>query len=156
MDLPEQFPFLFPFEARYTFLQSTAFGYSRLVSKWVASQPSSTNNSRRAGTLDALPRPQRCRVRIGRDNILHSATRVMELYGPSGGILEIEYFEEPGTGLGPTLEFYTMVSKAFAGKSLNLWRDDDPGADDDHVSHPLGLFPRPLAETATLQHFEKV
>lgn len=67
----------------------------------------------------------------------------MELYGASQSILEVEYFEEVGTGLGPTLEFYSTVSKEFSKKKLKLWRDNDPGEGDEFVNGPNGLFPRP-------------
>ncbi|KAJ9122448.1 hypothetical protein QFC22_001873 [Naganishia vaughanmartiniae] len=151
IDLPNHFPFLFPFEARYTYLQSTSFGYSRLVSKWMAQQ-GPTDSSRRLGMLDVLPRVQRSRVRISRHKLLESATRVMELYGSSPGILEIEYQDEEGTGLGPTLEFYTLVSKAFAERRLGMWRDEDESSGGAYVHHPHGLFPRPLNPTSPLQH----
>lgn len=151
MDLPTHFPFLFPFEARYTYLQSTSFGYSRLISKWMTQQ-GPTESNRRLGMLDALPRVQRSRVRISRNKILESAARVMELYGASPGVLEIEYQDEEGTGLGPTLEFYTLVSKAFAERRLGLWRDEDESHVGAYVYHPQGLFPRPLKESEALQH----
>jgi E3 ubiquitin-protein ligase TRIP12 len=70
----------------------------------------------------------------------------MELYGANTGILEIEYFDEVGTGLGPTLEFYSLASKAFARRSLGLWRDEDETMVGEHVHHPRGLFPRPISE----------
>lgn len=65
----------------------------------------------------------------------------MELYGTSPGILEIEYFDEIGTGLGPTLEFYSLASKAFSRRDLSLWRDEDESKPGAHVFHPKGLFP---------------
>lgn len=71
----------------------------------------------------------------------------MELYGTSPGILEIEYFDEIGTGLGPTLEFYSLASKAFARRDLRLWRDEDESKPGDHVFHPKGLFPTTVAST---------
>ena len=52
--------------------------------------------------------------------------KAFELYGSLPSILEAEYFEEVGTGLGPTLEFYSLVSPEFARRDLKLWRDDDP------------------------------
>lgn len=83
-------------------------------------------------------------MRISRKHIFESAVKVFELYGSSSSVLEVEYFEEVGTGLGPTLEFYSLVSKEFARRDLKLWRDDPslPGA---HVHHPLGLFPAPTS-----------
>jgi len=76
---------------------------------------------------------------------------VLELYGTSDGILEVEYFDEIGTGLGPTLEFYSLVSKEFARRSLNLWRDEDETKQGTYVYHSKGLYPAPSrpAETAS-------
>jgi len=71
--------------------------------------------------------------------------KVFELYGSSSSILEVEYFEEVGTGLGPTLEFYSLVSREFARRDLKLWRDDDPLRPGSYVFHPRGLFPAPIS-----------
>lgn len=73
-DLPVHFPFLFPFDTRYTFLQSTAFGYARLMQKWVGQ--TRTDNSRRDDNLGFLGRLQRQKVRISRDRMLESAFKV--------------------------------------------------------------------------------
>lgn len=70
--------------------------------------------------------------------------KVFELYGSSSSILEVEYFEEVGTGLGPTLEFYSLVSKEFARKDLKLWRDADASGSGVYVDHPTGLYPAPI------------
>ena len=83
--------------------------------------------------------------------------KVMELYGASQSILDVEYFDEVGTGLGPTLEFYSTVSKEFCKKKLKLWRDNDPSADDEFVFGPNGLFPRPVSEEfAASEEGEKI
>ncbi|KAG4303764.1 hypothetical protein PORY_002833 [Pneumocystis oryctolagi] len=68
----------------------------------------------------------------------------MELYGASSLLLEIEYFDEVGTGLGPTLEFYSTASHEFTRKSLGLWRDFDDSSKSDFVFSSNGLFPIPL------------
>lgn len=70
--------------------------------------------------------------------------KVFELYGSSSSILEVEYFEEVGTGLGPTLEFYSLVSREFARRDLKIWRDADPALTGQYVHHPHGLFPAPI------------
>jgi E3 ubiquitin-protein ligase TRIP12 len=59
-------------------------------------------------------------------------------------VLEVEYFDEAGTGLGPTLEFYSLVSKEFARRDLKLWRDTDQSHPGLYVHHPNGLFPAPI------------
>ncbi|PCH36373.1 hypothetical protein WOLCODRAFT_28515 [Wolfiporia cocos MD-104 SS10] len=145
LDLPQHFPFLFPFATRYNFLQSTSFGYARLILKWQSQQSRGQDSSRRDEGVGFLGRLQRQKVRISRQHILESAVKVFELYGSSSSILEVEYFEEVGTGLGPTLEFYSLVSKEFARKDLKIWRDADPLMSGTYVHHPVGLFPAPIS-----------
>lgn len=123
-------------------MQSTSFGYGRLIAKYQASQQGRGNNRR--DDLSHLARIVRQKVRISRSQLLESCAKVLELYGTSNGILEVEYFDEIGTGLGPTLEFYSLVSKEFARNNLGLWRDEDDTKSDTYVHHPMGLYPAPL------------
>jgi E3 ubiquitin-protein ligase TRIP12 len=146
-DLARLYPFLFPFETRHLFLQSTSFGYARSMTRWQNAQ--SADESRRDRHRDERPflgRLQRQKVRISRSKILESALKVMELYGASQSILEVEYFEEVGTGLGPTLEFYSTVSKEFSKKKLKLWRETDANDSDEYAFGARGLFPAPMSE----------
>lgn len=147
-DLARLCPFLFPFETRHLFLQSTSYGYSRSMTRWQNAQ--SANNSRRDRHRDERPflgRLQRQKVRIARTKLLESAFKVMELYGASPSILEVEFFNEVGTGLGPTLEFYSNASKEFSKKKLHLWRENDSTRSDDFAFGKRGLFPAPLSES---------
>lgn len=144
MDLPLHFPFLFPFTTRFSFLQSTSFGYARLIMKW-QSQNRAQESSRRDESFNLLGRLQRQKVRISRNHVLESAFKVFELYGSSSSILEVEYFDEAGTGLGPTLEFYSMVSREFARRDLKIWKDADSSYPGVYVHHPTGLFPAPVS-----------
>ncbi len=88
----------------------------------------------------------------------------MELYASHKVLLELEYQGEVGTGLGPTLEFYTLLSHELQRRSLHMWRtnprplqadgsvavcpaEDMVGAGGDpdaYVHAPLGLFPAPM------------
>ena len=145
-DLARFYPFLFPFETRHLFLQSTSFGYSRSMTRWQNAQ--STEDSRRDRHRDERPflgRLQRQKVRISRTRILESAVKVMELYGASPSVLEVEYFEEVGTGLGPTLEFYSTVSKEFSKKKIKLWRENESNSKDEFAFAKSGLFPAPMS-----------
>ncbi|THC97504.1 hypothetical protein EYZ11_003038 [Aspergillus tanneri] len=145
-DLARLFPFLFPFETRHLFLQSTAFGYSRAMMRWHNSQNGDDNrNDHRREDRPFLGRLQRQKVRISRSRILDSAMKVMELYGSSPSILEVEYFEEVGTGLGPTLEFYSTVSKEFSKKKLKIWRENDCNNGEEYAFGKRGLFPSPMS-----------
>ncbi|XP_052192729.1 E3 ubiquitin-protein ligase UPL3 [Diospyros lotus] len=160
-------PFLFPFETRRQYFYSTAFGLSRALNRLqqqqgVDSQGSISEREVRVGRL------QRQKVRVSRNRILDSATKVMEMYSSQKAVLEVEYFGEVGTGLGPTLEFYTLLSHELQKVGLQMWRsntisdkplmavDDEPkngtishetlpgsASDGDFVQARLGLFPRP-------------
>ncbi|QGA18152.1 hypothetical protein EYB26_005833 [Talaromyces marneffei] len=145
-DLAREFPFLFPFETRHLFLQSTAFGYSRSMMRWQNSQPEDSRRDLRRDDRPFLGRLQRQKVRISRSRILDSAMKVMELYGSSASILEVEYFEEVGTGLGPTLEFYSTVSKEFSKKKLKIWRENESVDKSEYAFGKYGLFPAPMSD----------
>ncbi|KAK9701863.1 Ubiquitin fusion degradation protein 4 [Basidiobolus ranarum] len=146
--LTKEYSFLFPFETRYLYLQSTAFGCSRSIARYQNIQARSSRlDSRRDDLQPVLGRIQRQKVRISRPRILESAVKVMDLYGSLPSILEVEYFEEVGTGLGPTLEFYAAVSKEFCKRSLTLWRDDgNSSTSGSYATSSQGLFPRPRSE----------
>lgn len=149
----KQFPFIFPLETRIFFLQSTSFGYSRLINQWQlrTNQGSEENNNNNPnGQRAHLGRPTRHKVRISRKVMLQSALKVLGMYGSTPGILEIEYFDEVGSGLGPTLEFYSTVSKEFTKKKLRLWRDEDSENSDgeSYVVNQQGLFPMPMDKNA--------
>ncbi len=147
-DLARFYPFLFPFETRHLFLQSTSFGYSRSMTRWQSAQSSSDSRHDHYHRDDRpfLGRLQRQKVRISRTRILESAIKVMELYGSSPSILEVEYFEEVGTGLGPTLEFYSTISKEFSKKKLKLWRENESFDNDEYAFGKRGLFPAPMSD----------
>jgi E3 ubiquitin-protein ligase TRIP12 len=49
--------------------------------------------------------------------------------------------------LGPTLEFYALVSKEFSRKDLGMWRNSDVAANPSpYVDNPAGLFPCPIQD----------
>lgn len=85
-------------------------------------------------------RISRQKVRIARDRLFESAVKVMGLYGPNVQyLLEIEFFDEVGSGLGPTLEFYSQVSLEWHRKDLNMWRIER--TDGSYIHPTNGLFP---------------
>lgn len=144
-DLARFYPFLFPFETRHLFLQSTSFGYSRSMTRWQNAQSTGdSRHDRRDDNRPFLGRLQRQKVRISRVRILESAIKVMDLYGASPSVLEVEYFEEVGTGLGPTLEFYSSVSREFSKKKLKLWRENNMDSESEFAFGEQGLFPAPM------------
>ncbi|KAL3531894.1 hypothetical protein ACH5RR_005415 [Cinchona calisaya] len=141
-------PFLFGFEARCKYFRLAALGQQ-------AVQPNSSNHdnegaiSGRRQNSGSYPRKK---FLVNRNKILESAAQMMNLHAHQRVVLEVEYNEEVGTGLGPTLEFYTLVSHEFQKCGLCLWREDHTAlicidgleAEDSRtLVSPLGLFPRP-------------
>ncbi|XP_065865567.1 E3 ubiquitin-protein ligase UPL3 [Euphorbia lathyris] len=174
-------PFLFPFETRRQYFYSTAFGLSRALSRLQQQQGADGHGSMTEREV-RVGRLQRQKVRVSRNRILDSAAKVMEMYSSQKAVLEVEYFGEVGTGLGPTLEFYTLLSHDLQKAALGMWRStsshkpsmeiDNDGnkdgkfnsstgavGDEDVVQAPLGLFPRPWppsAEVSEGSHLYKV
>ncbi|KDN53300.1 hypothetical protein K437DRAFT_219360 [Tilletiaria anomala UBC 951] len=146
--LPLEYPFLFPFETRFSFLQSTSFGYARLIARWQLLHRGS-DNGRNEDSFGFLSRLQRQKVRISRRRLLDSAVKIFDLYASNSSILEVEYFDEVGTGLGPTLEFYSLVSQDFALKENNIWLDEQTNPQSLHVSAAHGLYPIPISSSAS-------
>jgi len=73
------------------------------------------------------------KIRVSREEILTNAMMIFECFGNSNGLLEFEYINEEGTGLGPTLEYYSIVIDEIR-KQSNLWRNTSNNT----------LFPNPL------------
>lgn len=78
---------------------------------------------------------QKCTV--SRSRILEDAMNILQDTGQCiETMLEIEYIDEVGTGLGPTVEFFAMVSSEI--KKLKIWRN---------MCEYSGLFPCPISES---------
>ncbi|CAG0905389.1 unnamed protein product, partial [Cyprideis torosa] len=86
------------------------------------------------------PRLERRRKKVSRTGILEQAEKLMSDMSGSKAVLEIEFEDEVGTGLGPTLEFYTLVSLELRQPERGLWRETSGASG--------GLFPKPLPHGA--------
>ncbi|KAK8367895.1 hypothetical protein V6Z11_A01G003200 [Gossypium hirsutum] len=178
--LTESCPFLFPFETRRQYFYSTAFGLSRALHRLQQQQSADGHGSTNDREV-RVGRLQRKKVRISRDRILDSAAKVMRMYSVQKAVLEVEYFGEVGTGSGPTLEFYTLLSHELQKFELGMWRsnstwnkslmeidgDEKKGGktagsttiDGVMIQAPLELFPRPWqlnADASEGSEFSKV
>ena len=93
--------------------------------------------------------------------------KVMRIHADRKAILEVEFMEEEGTGLGPTLEFFALVAAELQRKDLCMWICDDDVAGYDepevlagndqskkppgsYVRREGGLFPAPLPQGSEL------
>lgn len=142
--------FLFPFEVRRRYFYSTAFGLGRALHHMHQQQAAEGLGGalERDGRELRIGRLQRQKVRVSRRRILDSAVKVMELYAKHRAVLELEYFGEVGTGLGPTLEFYTMLSHELQRKALGLWRHEEPP--EPQQQHALDETPADAADAAAV------
>jgi E3 ubiquitin-protein ligase TRIP12 len=148
----QHFSFLIPFESKLLYLQSVLFGYSRSLNRWQGPQNQQVNSNMEFSFLRRLPRQK---IRIPRFRVLDMMMKIMHSYGSTQALLEIEYVDEVGTGLGPTLEFYASVCKEIRRKSgilgkgkklFHIWRTQhsDQISPSEILTPKLGLFPCPL------------
>ncbi|KAG8199196.1 hypothetical protein JTE90_016022 [Oedothorax gibbosus] len=146
-------PFLLPFEARHLLFYVTSFDRDRALQRLLDTTPEMSSSD---STERVTPRLDRRKRTVSRDDLLKQAEVVMQDLGSSKALLEIQYESEVGTGLGPTLEFYALVSKELQRGDLDMWRGekvfDNTGKDQpmSYMFCPLGLFPMPLARSAKL------
>ncbi|KAM7255077.1 hypothetical protein ACFE04_020318 [Oxalis oulophora] len=152
--LVSSYPFLFSFEVRRKYFRQEAFGRNQ---NQVQNLDSPTNRRQSGGAL------ARKKFLVSRERILESAAQMMNKYAGHKVVLEVEYGEEVGTGLGPTLEFYTLVSHEFQKYDLGMWREDhclsatvknSQVQDFGMLMCSSGLFPRPWASTENIQFTE--
>mmetsp|Transcript_6882 Transcript_6882/g.12318 ORF Transcript_6882/g.12318 Transcript_6882/m.12318 type:complete len:1801 (-) Transcript_6882:1695-7097(-) len=163
-EIATEFSYLLPFDVRIILFQSTSLGLAQAITRLQARSISALSSSRESGSRLTrnipIPRIARQKIKIHRDRLLDSGIKMMELYAGHRTVLEVQYYDEAGTGLGPTLEFYALISKELMRSKLGLWRSSNEKNDDSFVIPTgTGLFPARLAkdETArarTLQLFE--
>lgn len=113
-------PFLFPFETRHLLFYAISFDRDRALQRLIDTTPdlNSADTSERV-----TPRLDRRKRAISREDILKQAEVIIQDFGHSKALLEIQYENEVGTGLGPTLEFYALVSTELQKSDLGLWND---------------------------------
>lgn len=88
----------------------------------------------------SIPRIPKRKITIGRENLLDQAIGVLNDTSVQISILEVRFKDEVGTGLGPTLEFYSLVSLELQKRELGLWHDTKIDSKEFYFS-PHGLYP---------------
>lgn len=149
--LPHEFKCLLPFSTRRRYLLLTSFDVPRTLTvmnnlmRDDGAIADGANGGGGAGggggangAAQGLPeirvaRIPRQKVRVSRQRILDSAIKVFGMSMSVKSVLEFEFFNEVGTGLGPTLEFYTLLAIELRQRSLGLWQDHHRAADDDNA-----------------------
>ncbi|XP_066565746.1 E3 ubiquitin-protein ligase TRIP12 isoform X1 [Amia ocellicauda] len=161
-ELGKTCPFFFPFDTRQMLFYVTAFDRDRAMQRLLDTNPeinqSDSQDSRVAPRLDRKKRT------INREELLKQAESVMQDLGSSRAMLEIQYENEVGTGLGPTLEFYALVSQELQRADLGLWRGEEvtlsnpKGSQEGtkYIFSSRGLFAVPFGRTTKPAHIAKV
>jgi len=160
-------PFLFPFETRQLLFYVTSFDRDRALSRLLEAAPDLAVTDTQERVNPELDRKKRV---ISRETILKQGEQLMAELASSRSLIEIQYEGEVGTGLGPTLEFYSLVSKELQRSDLQLWKgatvkigseeamDEDKTEDPcvEYVHSDTGLFPLPLARNTKSSHKTKI
>uniref|UniRef100_A0A1A7Z3V9 E3 ubiquitin-protein ligase n=1 Tax=Iconisemion striatum TaxID=60296 RepID=A0A1A7Z3V9_9TELE len=162
IELGKTCPFFFPFDTRQMLFYVTAFDRDRAMQRLLDTNPeinqSDSQDSRVAPRLDRKKRT------INRDDLLKQAESVMQDLGSSRAMLEIQYENEVGTGLGPTQEFYALVSQELQRADLGLWRGEEvtlsnPKGNQEgtkYMFNSRGLFAVPFGRTTKPAHIAKI
>ncbi|GFY77812.1 e3 ubiquitin-protein ligase TRIP12 [Trichonephila inaurata madagascariensis] len=150
------FPFLFPFETRHLLFYVTSFDRERALQRLIDTVPELTN------TEKISPRLEKRKRTVSRNSLLKQAEAILQDHGDSKALLEIQYKNEVGTGLGPTLEFYALVSKELQRTDLDMWHAVEVVTEEEkeppmsYVHSPSGLFPMPVSRNARTSSLTKV
>ena len=121
-DLPLHSCHLFNFSQRFEFFRASAFGGGRSLYFYSLSKKNFT------------VRMLRQKAMVQRSGVLEAGMKILSDPGLLRfGLLEFDFEGEEGTGIGPTLEFYTLISEDL--RKLHMWRES---------SDLYGLFPSPL------------
>jgi hypothetical protein len=155
LDLPQHFPFLFPFSTRYNFLQSTSFVYAKLILKWQSQQARGQDNSRRNDGVGFLGWLQRQKARISRKHIFESAVKAFELSGSSSSVLEQGLPEPKSESIlvqelvpvpqSPDIHpahfaSYTQSSSFLASSKLEIHLKHEEAASGSQYLHPVDII----------------
>ncbi|KAI3641107.1 hypothetical protein MIR68_000837 [Amoeboaphelidium protococcarum] len=136
--------YLFSLQDRLDYLHSVCYNTQRALMRW--QQKMSGKHPEIA--QENIGRLSRQKVRISREKVFESSIKLMDLYGANNKfMMEVEFFDEVGSGNGPTLEFFSIVSLHFQRLELQMWHCSQPMSivgDTAYVSSRGGLYPCPL------------
>ncbi|CAF1083349.1 unnamed protein product [Rotaria sordida] len=157
--------FLFPFETRQMLFYPCAFDRERAMQRLLDSSDILTqqHNNDQTDRQSIIPRIERKKVQLSRINILYEMEKILDNWN-SKHFLEVQYEDEVGFGLGPTLEAYALLSKELQKNGLELWKTDkifdsikDKDATfSDYVDTRNGLYPASLGRNAKASIVTKI
>lgn len=71
-------------------------------------------------------------------------------------VFNVMFVLQVGTGLGPTLEFYALVSKELQRADLDLWHGSSNPTENGYVNSSHGLFLTPIPWNTKVSHLAKL
>jgi E3 ubiquitin-protein ligase TRIP12 len=126
-----EFPFVIPFLTRYKLMDLYGFGNDNRVMRYI-----NLIDAVDAEPQSSSPKPSKNRITVDRTKLLSILDTIAD-QSQRESILEVEFENECGTGLGPTVEFFSLVAVEI--KNMPIWnRNSDQ------------LFPHPLAGEAAM------
>ncbi|CAF3579298.1 unnamed protein product [Rotaria socialis] len=156
--------FLFPFETRQMLFYPCAFDRERAMQRLLDSSDMLTqqHNNDQTDRQSIIPRIERKKVQLSRANILPEMEKILDNWN-SKHFLEVQYEDEVGFGLGPTLEAYSLISKELQKNGLELWRTDrifdstkDASSLSEYVDSRYGLYPAPIGRNTKANAVTKI
>lgn len=112
-------PFLIPFETRQLLFYVTCFDRDRALQRLLDITPELNDSEERVA-----PRLERRKKTVNREDLFRQAEIILNELTNAKTVLEVQYENEVGTGLGPTLEFYALVSRELQCADLEMWRGE--------------------------------
>lgn len=112
-------PFLIPFDTRQLLFYVTCFDRDRALQRLLDTTPELSNSEERVA-----PRLEKRKKTVNREDLFRQSEIILNELTNSKTVLEIQYENEVGTGLGPTLEFYALVSREMQNADLEMWRGE--------------------------------
>eukprot|EP01060_Flectonema_neradi_P002182 TRINITY_DN1132_c0_g5_i1.p1 TRINITY_DN1132_c0_g5~~TRINITY_DN1132_c0_g5_i1.p1 ORF type:complete len:1665 (+),score=382.27 TRINITY_DN1132_c0_g5_i1:86-4996(+) len=134
-------PYLFPIAARKEFLNFVYVGATRSLFQFVKTR----SRIPHADVIqpEVLPSYGLPKLPVNRSKLEDSANALLAATSWRKSLLEVQYEGEEGTGLGPTLEFFTTLSREYQKEKSTaaLWRTVNEGGKD--IIPAAGCFPSP-------------
>ena len=154
MELATSSVFLLAFDVRRFLFYIMTFDRQRAIQKLLERLPEHDFIHQPGSTRSIQARVTREKAIVDRTELLKSAEALFDKTKTSNSCIEVQYVNEVGTGLGPTLEFYTLVSHELRRSELGLWRGQKAKEEnlkgrtivrDSHLPGE-GLYPSPIGK----------
>ncbi|MCQ2815729.1 MAG: hypothetical protein MJ252_00535 [archaeon] len=132
-ELSSNYQYFMSFPARFLLFKTTSFDNRRNLGNLFSFLKNYMGENISGNSINPSSGVKRIKFKISREKILEDALTVIKKFQNFSGYLEFDYLNEIGTGLGPTLEFYSLISQKIADKKY-LW----------YNTSDLTLFPIPI------------